>query len=233
MIFVDIIIDLILVLILVIGGIWGWKSGFLEMVSKPVKFALTIVISLSLASAVGAGIVQPMIQEPVTNQIAGFLTEKCAEITAATAATELPTLVKLAAALANIDINAIASEATQAELIYKITDAVTAPVVGIISVVIAYIALHIISTIVLSIIFGIVNECVKNAYGLVSRANSILGCIIMTFLAAIVVWVLCGFSDFILNLPVIYANDWVKEFTGGFIYSFFKGLNPVDLLLSF
>lgn len=233
MIVANIIIDLILVLLLVIGGIWGWKSGFIEMVSKPVKFALTIVISLSLASVVGAGIVQPMISEPVTNQIAGFLTEKCAEITAATASTDLPTLVKLAAAIANIDIDAIASEASQAELIHKITEAVTEPVLSIISVVIAYIALHILSSIVLSIVFGIVNECIKNGDGLVSRANSILGCIIMTFLAAIVVWVLCGFSDFILNLPFLHEQEWVQNFTGGFVYGFFKGLSPVDLLLSF
>lgn len=229
----NIIIDLILVLLLAVGGIWGWKSGFIEMVSKPVKFALTIIISLSLASVVGAGIVQPMISEPVTNQISSFLTEKCAQITAATASTELPTLVKLAAALADINIDAIASEAGQAELIHEITIAVTEPVLSIISVVIAYVALHILSSIVLSIVFGIVNECIKNGDGLVSRANSILGCIIMTFMAAIVVWVLCGFSDFILHLPVFHEQAWVESFTGGFVYNFFKGLSPVELLLSF
>ncbi len=229
----NIIIDLILLLLLAVGGIWGWKSGFIEMVSKPVKFVLTIIISLSLASVVGAGIVQPMISEPVTNQISGFLTEKCAEITAATASTELPTLVKLAAALADIDIDAIASEAGQAELIHEITLAVTEPVLGIIAVVIAYVALHILSSIVLAIVFGIVNECIKNGDGLVSRANSILGCFIMTIMAAIVVWVLCGFSDFILHLPVFHEQAWVESFTGGFIYNFFKGLSPVELLLSF
>ena len=227
----NIIIDVAIVIILLIGAIWGWKSGFINTVAKPVKFVLTIIISLALASWVGSAIIQPMISEPVTNKLAEFLTEKCGELTAENALEELPTLIKVAAALAGVNIENLATEAGQAELVNSIIDAVTEPVLNIISVIIAYLVLHIVVSIILTIIFAIINAMVEG--GFVGFVNSLLGSLILTFLAATIVWGICAISDLVLNLPILQEQPWVAEFTGGFIYNFFKSLNPIDLLLSF
>ena len=227
----NIIIDVAIVIILLIGAIWGWKSGFINTVAKPVKFILTIIISLSLCSWFGSVAVQPIISEPVINKLTEFLMEKCGEITASNAMEELPTLIKMAAALAGVSIGDLATEAGQAELVNLIIDAVTEPFLNIVSVIIAYIILHILFTLILTIIFAIINAMVEG--GFVGFVNRFLGAIILTVLAAAIVWGICGISDLILNLPVLQEQAWVQEFTGGVIYNFFKSLNPIDLLLSF
>lgn len=227
----NIIVDIVIVIMLIIGFIWGWKSGFINTVAKPVKFVLTILIAFSLASWVGSAIVQPIVSEPVTVKLTEFLEEKCGEISAANANDQLPTLVKFAAALAGVNIDDIATEAGQHELVAKIIEAVSEPFLSVISTIIAYILLHIVVGIILTIIFAIINAMVEG--GFVGFINKLLGSLIMTTLAAMIVWALCGISDLILNLPILAEQAWVQEFTGGIIYTFFKNLSPIDLLLSF
>ncbi len=234
-----IIVDIVILLLLVIGGIWGWKSGVVEMLSKPIKFVLTIIISFSLATVVGSNIVQPIISAPVTNQVSSIVESKCEEIAEIADIEKLPTIVRLLAEANGIDTEAVFSQEGKEALIEEVVKTVTDPVVGIISVVIAYILLHLVSSIVLTLAFKIADNCIKNGVGVISKANSILGCVIMTLLGATIVWAICGISDFILNIPLLQGQAWVQSFTSnnawfsGFLYRFFKGLSPIELLLSF
>lgn len=228
---VDIIVDIVILIMLIIGFIWGWVSGFINTVAKPVKFVLTVIISFSLCAWVGTAIIQPLISEPVIVKLTEFLNEKCVEISAANAEDKLPTLVKFAAMLAGVDIDKIATEAGQAEIVTKIIEAVSEPVLNVIATVIAYIVLHLVVSILLTIIFAIINSLVEG--GFVGFVNRVLGAVIMTTLAAAIVWGLCGISDLILNLPILQEQQWVQEFSGFVLYPFFKNLSPIDILLSF
>ncbi len=224
----NIIIDAILVIILVIGFIWGIKSGFVKTVSKPAKLVMTIVLSIWLASTVGDTIIKPIISEPVVNKLAEYLTLKCNDLPSS--GEEFPTIIKLAASLAGVDISEIASEAGQAAMVEAVVEAVTNPILSIISAILAFVILYIVFKIVLGIVFGIINSIVDN--GIVGVVNKVLGCIVMTFLAATVVWCLCGLSDFILNLPLLQEQEWLQGFTGGYVYNFFKSISPIDLMLN-
>ena len=122
--------------------------------------------------------------------------------------------------LAGVDIDKIATEAGQAEIVTKIIEAVSEPVLNVIATVIAYIVLHLVVSILLTIIFAIINSLVEG--GFVGFVNRVLGAVIMTTL-----------SDLILNLPILQEQQWVQEFSGFVLYPFFKNLSPIDILLSF
>jgi len=231
MVVANIIVDVILAVILLIGFVWGIKSGFINTVAKPVKLVLSIVLAFSCASLVGTGIVQPLIAAPVTNQLSTFLTDKCSEFITTQNIEELPTLIKFAAYLAGINLEELVSDAGQANLVETIVTAIADPFLNLICTVIGFVLAYFAAKILLTIAFAIINSIVDN--GVVGVANKILGCIFTTVLAASVVWGLCAISDLILHLPFIYETDFAKEFTGGFIYMFFKNVSPIDLLLSF
>ncbi len=226
----NIIVDIVLCLILLVGFIWGLISGFIKTVAKPVKFVLSIAIALSLASVVGMGVIKPLVSEPIVAQMTEFLTEKFGEIISTSSVDELPTLIKLAASLAEVNLDQLASAEGQEALVVTFVEAITDPVLNIISSVIAFIILYILAKIVIGIVFAIINSIVDN--GIVGVVNRILGCILMTCLAAALVWCLCAISELILGLPFMADQAWVREFTGGAVYTFFKNLSPVDLLLN-
>ena len=223
----DIIIDIILAIILLVGFIWGLRVGFVKTIAKPVKFIMAVFLSISFASLVGTGIIDPMIREPIVNKMTEFFAEKIAD--GMETADQLPTLVKLAAELAGVDIESLTSAEAQAELVSGIVSAVTDPVLNLITSIIAFFVLYFVFKILLTIGFAIVNSIIDN--GVVGIVNRVLGCIVTTFFAMMIVWGLCSISDLILNLPGINEVEWVQGFSGGWVYNFFKGLSPIDLLL--
>ena len=223
----DIIIDIILAIILLVGFIWGLRVGFVKTIAKPVKFIMAVFLSISFASLVGTGIIDPMIREPIVNKMTEFFAEKIAA--GMGTADQLPTLVKLAAELAGVDIESLTSAEAQAELVSGIVSAVTDPVLNLITSIIAFFVLYFVFKILLTIGFAIVNSIIDN--GVVGIVNRVLGCIVTTFFAMMIVWGLCSISDLILNLPGINEVEWVQGFSGGWVYNFFKGLSPIDLLL--
>lgn len=226
----NIIVDILLCLILVGGFVWGLLRGFIRTVAKPVKFILSIAIALILASVIGTAIIKPLIAEPVVGQMTDYLSVKCGEIISESSVDELPTLIKFAASLAEIDLEQISSADGQEAVVGAFVTAITDPVLNIISSVIAFIILYILAKILVGIVFNIINSMVDK--GLIGSVNRVLGCVLMTCIAAAVVWGLCAISGLVLGLPAFAEQAWVQEFTGGPIYTFFKNLSPIDLILS-
>lgn len=222
----NIIIDVILAVIILFGFVWGIKSGFVRTVSKPVKFIMAIVLSVSLASLVGDAVVKPLISDPVVNMLTEYLTERCNELAAAGATEQLPTLIKLAAAFVGVDIAQMSGDSGQ---VAAIVEAVTDPILSVISSILAFIVLYFVFKLLMQVVFSIINSIACS--GVIGVVNRVLGCVVMTFLAATVVWCLCGVSDFILNLPVLQEQEWLQGFTGGPIFNFFKNISPIGLLL--
>ena len=223
----DIIVEIVLWLILLIGCLWGIKTGFVRTVAKPAKFIMALFLAISLSSVFGSVFIKPMIQEPIITKLTEFFTEKIGEGVAA--AQELPTLVKFAASLAGVDLEAISSAEAQANMVTAIITAVTDPVLDLISSVIAFFVLYILLKLAMNLVFAIIDAVVDN--GVLGVVNRALGCLVMTFMAFTVAWGLCAISDLILNIPVVNEQEWVQDFSGGMLYTFLKGLSPIDLLL--
>ena len=229
--FANVIFDIIIVGIFVAAAIIGIKKGFIETISKPIKFVAALVLAFSLAGFVGANIVEPIIGPAISHKLSSILIEEYSEITASTANESLPTLIKFAASMCGVDIESIASGADGISIIEAIVDAVTAPVIEIFGLIFGFIITYFLGRLLFSFVMMLVNSIVKR--GLVGKVNMTLGCIFMLFLAFVVVWVLTSMSEFLLNIPLIASASWVDDFTGGPIYNFFKSFTPLDLLLSF
>ncbi len=227
----NVIFDIILVGILLAGAVMGIKNGFIDTVARPVKFVATIALAFALASVVGTVIVEPIIGPAISNKLTDTLVEEYSEITAATANESLPTLIKFAASMCNVDIEGVASTADGVLVIEAIAESVTAPVIDIMSVIFGFVIAYFFAKVFLNITMAFINSLVKR--GVVGAVNKTLGCVFSLFLAFVAGWALTSVSEFILNIPIIASANWVEGFSGGAIYKFFRSFTPLDLLLSF
>lgn len=225
---VNVIVDIILGIILLIGFIWGLKSGFVKAVAKPAKFLLAIMLSIMLSSVVGGAIVKPMIQDPIVTKLSDSLSDKIGEGIDNT--DDLPTIVRLAADLADVDLESISDAEAQEDMVDAILVAVTDPILNLVSTIIAFVLLYLLLKILIGLLFGFINGIVDN--GPVGAVNRALGCAVMTMFTFLIAWLLCMASDFILNIPIINDQAWVQEFTGGWLYNLFRSMSPIDLILS-
>ena len=224
----NIVLDLLLVALLVLGIIVGAKRGFIGTIAKPVKLAFSIGLSVSFCKGFGSLIVQPIIAKPITNKLSELLLEKYSDISAATSA-DLPTIIKLAAGLSGLDLNSISDNGE--DYINALITEITEPVVRISALVLSFIVLLVLFTIVLSLALWILDKMINR--GIIGTANKIIGAVFTFCFAFVIVWAIASVTDFVFNVPALRELSWVKEFTGGFVYKFFKSISPLELLLSF
>ena len=229
--FMNVLFDIILVVTLLIGAFMGYKNGFVDTVARPVKFILAFVLAFALAKTVGTYIVEPVIGPAISHKFSAVLIEKYSDITAANVDKNLPTLVKMAAGLCGVDVQNIASAADGVSVIESVANAVTAPVIDIISVILGFVIAYFASKIVLKFALMLINAIVNT--GVVGKVNRTLGCVISLFLAFVVGWGFTSVCEFLFNIPAIASTDTISNFSGGIIYRFFRTFTPLDLLLSF
>ena len=224
-------VDCILVLIVAIGAFLGIKRGFIKTIAKPVKLILTLVIAFSFAAPLSETLVEPKVREPIANQMEEYIVENCENINADNIKEELPTLLKVGAGVFDIDIEKLVRENQGEALVNKICDSLIAPAVHLVSTVITFLILCILSGIVLSILIAILNAVVDD--GFIGVFNRILGGVFSTAFAFIIAWLLTSVFTYVINLPSVASSEFASKFSGGFIYKLFNKLNPIELLLSF
>ena len=142
----------------------------------------------------------------------------------------LPTLLKFAAAICNVDLADYTGE-TSAETAEKIAQALSEPVSHIIAVVVAFVLLFVVFMILLGLLLKLVNYVLSNSP--LRSLNRALGFIVGGAFAFIIAWLLCAVFTWFLSLPAIAANEWAQTFEGGAIYNFFRSFDPMEILLSF
>lgn len=226
-----IIVDLVLVAIIIGGVILGLKKGFTKIVARPVKLIASLVLAFSFCSGFGESIIAPIIDAPIQGYLSNFLYENCASITAENVTEELPTLVKIAAAAFGIDIEQIAAGAAVNAILDEIILNITSPVISLISTVLGFIAVYLLSRLGFAIAFLII-DLVFNG-GLLGAINKLLGLIFGTAFAFIIAWGLAVVLELIFNLPAFASNEFISNYEGGWLYNFFNTFNPMELLLSF
>ncbi len=225
-----IILEVLLCAIVVVGAVLGVKRGFVSIAAKPVKIIAAIAIAVSLYGTISTAIVFPLIEAPVTSYISEFLYENCASITAENVTEELPTLLKMAAGLANVDVETVANNAGSAVL-DAIVEHLTAPVLNVISGLISFVLVYFVASIALSIALWFLNLLFKD--GVLGALNKLLGFVFGTSLFLIISWGLAVVIDIVFHLPAFESNEMISTFEGGWIYRFFNTYNPIELLLSF
>lgn len=227
---IKIIIDLVLCAIIAAGIVLGLKYGFVKMAARPVKAVASFILAFSLASTVGATVIMPMIDAPITNYLKEFLYANCSGLTADNINEELPTLLKIAAAIFNIDINQATSNAG-ADILDAIINNLVSPVISLISTIIAFFALYILAKIAFAIVFMMINFLFKSGvFGLLNKA---LGVVFAGTLSIIITWGVAVLLEIVFHLPTFEGNELFYNFEGGFFYKFFNTYNPIELLLSF
>lgn len=222
----NVVIDVLLLLIIALGAYLGIKRGFIASVARPVKFFLCLIISFSLSAPIGSAIIQPIVEEPLTNQISDFIEERASGEDAEDA--ELPTLLRVAASLMDVDIEGLTGTEDYAD---ALADKIALPVVKLIASVSAFILIYFLMRLLLNIGFKMLNSMFDS--GVAGAVNKTLGCVFSTALAIICAWGFTVLFEFFINIPAFDNVVWMSEFNGGFIYKLLKSLNPIDLLFSF
>lgn len=222
------IVEIILCIIMAAGIVVGIKMGFIKMASKPVKLILAIIIAFSCARGFADSTVEPMIDGPITNYVTDFLYENCGDITAENAEEELPTVLKMAAGIAGIDISEAAGTG---DVIANLSESLIDPVVDLVATIISFVALYVISRI--GLFFGFVLLKFLFGGGVFGFADKLLGTVFATFLSIVVAWGVAVLLELVFHAPVFADNSIITEFEGGFFFRTFNEYNPVELLLSF
>ncbi len=225
----NIIVDIIISIIIVIGAVLGIKRGFIVTVAKPVKFVLAIVLSFALCDVVAGFIFEPMIKEPITSQLTSYLNEKYSSI-APDSGESLPTLLKLAAVMTKVDISMFSKENSE-QFIGDVVNKLSSPVIHILAMVISFIVLYFVLRLLLALALKLIDAIFDR--GVFGVLNRVLGFIFSTIMALCITWLLVVIIGFIFNLSAFDNVKWMSEFSGGYIYRFFKRYSPLDLLLSF
>jgi len=214
----DLVVDIVLVLIVVIGFIVGLVRGFIKSVSHPIKVFGSLALAIWLAQPISDKLVFPLFGGTLANRIEGYLLANCSN-----PEEELPTLVKLAAGAVGVDL--------EGKTLSVIITELTNPVVGLISVILTFVALYFAARLLLALVFYILDRAIDSSVLVIP--NKIAGCILNTLMGAIIAWCAVFVFNFVINLPAFEGQAWVNEFVGGPIYSFFSRISPVELLLSF
>ena len=214
------VLDLLLPIIVVIGILLGYKKGFFATITKPLKIVFSICLTILLAAPIINAWTRPYFAGRVQSWIYSSMLENCPDITAETATDSLPLLIRLCAAIYDVDFGA-AEQATTAEgVIDAIAEEMALPLGNLIAVIVTYIVLFIVSLIFTKIMLAVLNKLVKK--GILGRVNKFLGIFAGGIFAMITA---CVISNIAYKIS--------PDFASGAISVFFRNINPFAILMKF
>lgn len=226
----NLIFELILLCILVGSSYAGIKFGFIQIAAKPIKIIASLAFAFSLCKSVGTVIIAPIIQNPVSAYIKEFVYAKCSNLTSVNAYDELPTLLKMAGAAFNVDMNAQNAVSQETVLDNAILN-LTSPAVNLIGIAVAFVLLLIVGRILMSLGVYLVNSFCRS--GLIAKVNKAMGFVLAGMMSLIGAWAFVSVVEFLFHLPMFENSAAVQGFSGGFLYRLFISVSPLELLLSF
>jgi uncharacterized membrane protein required for colicin V production len=229
----NIIFNVLIIGILFLGIYFGFRRGLVRLAAKPVKVFAAIAITVSFCSSFGETAAKPVIDEPITGYVSEYLYENCEGLNEANVSKELPTVLKMAAGIAGVDVEEVARDAEDGghAVIDAIADALADPVINLIAVALGAIILYFASKLLIALLFLIVDRFLKG--GVVGAVNKFIGMLLGFLFSAIVVWALVAIVELVLHSPLCADNPYFSQFEGSFVYGFFKNYSPIELLMSF
>ena len=185
-------VDLVLLVIIAIGIILGIRRGFIASVAKPLRRILAIAIAFGCASSFGAVLIQPHLSTPIITRVTDILYSNCPDITAESAASELPFILRLVANMAGVDVAASAAGAS--DVIEALVNVLAQPIVSAASTAISFVILFLLSNLILRLLFYILDKYSRQGvFGVITKA---IGCVVNLLLAFSIDWLLVSiFSE--------------------------------------
>ena len=212
-------VDALLALMVLIGSLVGCKVGFFKSIAKPIKIIAAISLTVCLAAPIIDAWTRPFFVEKVYSWIFASIMEKCPELTQETVAEGLSPFLTLLSKIFSVDVGGAASGAEGAEqVISAVSSAIAAPIGNLIAVAATYVMLFIIMLILLSILIAVLDNFV-NA-GPFEVINRILGFLLGAVVASVIA---CAAANII--------GRFTAGVPGGFVYNFFKGINPFEVVV--
>ncbi len=214
------VLDIILPILIVIGMMLGYKKGFFETVTKPLKLVFALCITIFAAAPIINTWTRPFFSGKIQGWIYSSLMESAPDITAETASDSLPTLLKLTAELFKVDLSATEGLVGAEAVINSISEKMAAPMGNLIAVIVTYVALFFVSLLLTKVLLAILNKFVKK--GLLGRVNKALGLLTGGMIATIIACVISS---------VAYKAS--PDFASGAISTFIRNINPFAILMKF
>lgn len=212
------VLDVILLLIPIIALFIGAKKGLFSISTKIVKIILSIFLTILFAPDIIGSFTAPYFTELIRCSIVEYLTVNCPDITAAQSVDALPSILKLAVRIFNIDLTS-AGESAGSAVISDVSAMISAPLGNFVAAVITYIVLFFAFLIIISIVLSLLNALFKK--GPLMMVDRILGALFMAIVALLI-------SCLVATVTGMIAPDFV----GGRIYEFFRDLDPLSLIFS-
>ena len=224
------IFDIVLSLFFLVGFIVGVRRGFIRGITKIIKIFGSLFIGFKYARSLAEALIYDMVEPPITGSLTDYLTQKCSHLTASNATSELPTFLKLAANLFDVNVGEVAQQSA-GEVISALASALTHPVAMLISVVIGFILLYIASYLLFGLVFALINSLFS--IGPFNLVNKLIGAIFGIVVAALLVWAAVAVFDLVAGTGLFDSAEWYLTFEGGPIFNFFNTYGPLDLLFGF
>ena len=223
-----IIVDLVLLGIIGLGVYYGISKGFVTMAAKPFKTFFALIVAYTCSSWFAKLIVVPIVRAPITGYVSDFLYKNIPNVSPDTAAEELPTLLKMAAAAFGVNYQ---GEIDGKSYLDTLCTTLSAPVVNLVSIIISAIALFFIGKLLFSLALFLLNKFCEN--GVLEKVNKVLGIVFGSFIFVIVAWAIAVLLSVIFHLPAFDSNEAVSGFEGFLVYRLLNAFNPIVILLSF
>lgn len=209
------VLDGILALLIVIGIFLGYKRGFFESITKPLKIIAAACLTFVISNPIITAWTRPLFTSKAYDWIYNSIIEKMPEGAGVTEES-VPTIIKLLAALFRIgDGEAGGNE----NPIVAFSEALAAPVGNLIATIVTYLAVFVILFIILSVLVAIIGGLVDS--GPLAVIDKALG---LLFGLAVAIVISCLVAN---------ITGWIApDFKGGFVYNFFRNFDPFSLILS-
>ncbi len=228
--FLKITLEILLLLVIIGGFYYGLERGFIRIAAKPIKILLCFVLAFSFCKSIGTNIVAPLIQAPITNYIKEYMYENCAALTPENALKNTPTILKIAASAFDVELSN-SEEGTSGAFLEKIILNLTSPAVLLISIIIAFVLIYLLSKLLLSGATLIVSSVFE--IGVLAKINRIMGVVLAGLMSLLVAWAAVAVIDFLFHLSIFDKVSFIRGFDGGPLYRLFKSISPIGILLSF
>ena len=236
-----IIIDVILIAVFVSTVINGYRIGFIKSLISVCKFFISIAIAFALASHVGALISEKVVYEPVLSVVTDKVEDVAGTVNEEADLSEifdkLPDSVKLFVSYdedAQDKINgAISDGIISDESISELSHSIASGISGVISSIIAFLAVFAISMIALTILAFVLDKIFT--LPVLKQANKLLGLIFGVFYGAFNVFAVCTVITLILHLIGVNSPELSAEAMKDrtVVYSLVENVDMSHLILVF
>lgn len=207
------VIDGIFALVIFLGLIVGVVKGFYDLITRPIRFFAAICITFLLAGPIIDAWLGPYFSQLLSGTITQALIEKSPGL-AADSVDAMPFFFKALAFVFGVDTSGVVQNLEEGQSVAEaLGGAIGAPLGNFVGMIVAYLAIFVISLLVLKIVMGLLGKVITA--GPMHAIDKTLGSVFGVAVACL----LCCIAATVINAAS-------KDFQGGFLYDFLLSLNP-------